>query len=38
MAAWFVTVDLDTPLLLPSDLRDWESAGHIVHFIIYALG
>ena len=34
MSARFVNVDHDTPLLLPPDLRDWVSRGHMVHFIM----
>lgn len=34
----FVTVDHDTPLLLPPDLRDWLPPGHLVHFIMDAIG
>ncbi len=37
MAARFVTVDHDTPLLLPPDLRDWVPDNHIVHFIMDAV-
>ena len=33
MAAKFVCVDHDTPLLMPPDLRDWVPEGHLVHFI-----
>ncbi len=38
MAAKFVNIDRDTPLLLPPDLRDWLGAGHMVHFIMDAVG
>ena len=34
MAARFVNLDYDTPLLLPPDLRDWVPAGHLAHFIL----
>ena len=34
MAARFVNIDYDTPLLLPPDLRDWVPAGHLAHFIL----
>ncbi len=34
MAARFVTVDYDTPLLLPPNLREWVPAGHLAHFIL----
>jgi len=38
MAARFVNIDHDTPLLLPPDLRDWVAADHLVHFIMDAVG
>jgi transposase len=34
MAARFVTIDYDTPLLLPRNLRDWVPVGHLAHFIL----
>jgi transposase len=34
MAARFVTIDYDTPLILPPNLRDWVPAGHLAHFIL----
>jgi transposase len=37
MAAKFVNIDRDTPLLLPPDLRDWVGADHMVHFIMDAV-
>lgn len=37
MAARFVNIDHDTPLLLPPDLRDWLPEDHLVHFIIDAV-
>ena len=37
MAARFVNSDRDTPLILPPDLRDWVSQGHLVHFILDAV-
>jgi transposase len=37
MAARFVNIDHDTPLLLPPDLRDWLPADHLVHFIMDAV-
>lgn len=37
MAARFVLIDRDTPLLLPPDLRDWVPAGHLAHLIIDAV-
>jgi transposase len=38
MATRFVSVDRDTPLLLPPDLREWVSEDHLVHFILDAVG
>ena len=38
MAVRFVNIDHDTPMLLPSDLRDWVSPDHMVHFIMDAVG
>jgi len=37
MAARFVFIDHDSPLLLPPDLRDWLPSGHMVHFIMDAV-
>src|SRR5213593_4631364 len=37
MAARFVTVDYDTPLILPPNLRDWVPAHHLAHFILDAV-
>ncbi len=37
MAARFVSIDHDTPLLLPPDLRDWISKDHMVHFVMDAV-
>ncbi len=37
MAARFVTVDYDTPLLLPPNLREWGPTGHLAHFILDAV-
>jgi len=37
MAARFVSIDRDTPLLLPPDMRDWVPANHLVHFILDAV-
>lgn len=34
MAARFVNIDYDTPLILPPNLRDWVPAGHLAHFIL----
>jgi hypothetical protein len=38
MAAKFVNIDHDKPLLLPPDLRDWLEPDHMVHFIMDAVG
>jgi len=37
MAAKFVSIDHDSPLLLPPDLRDWLPDDHMVHFIMDAV-
>jgi len=37
MPARFRTIDRDTPMLLPADLRDWVPANHVVHFILDAV-
>ena len=37
MATRFVSIDRDTPLLLPPDLRGWVPAAHLVHFILDAV-
>ena len=39
MAARFVNIDHDTPLLLllPPDIRDWVGPDHMVHFIMDAV-
>jgi transposase len=37
MPARFVSIDRDTPMLLPPDLRDWVPEDHLVHFIIDAV-
>lgn len=37
MPARFVTVDRQTPMFLPCDLREWLPGGHIVHFILDAV-
>jgi len=34
MAARFVNIDRQTPMLLPPDLRDWVPADDLVHFVI----
>jgi transposase len=38
MATRFVSVDHDTPLLLPPNLRDWVPDDHLVHFVLDAVG
>jgi transposase len=38
MPARFVTIDHDTPMLLPPDLRDWVPEDHLVHFVMDAVG
>jgi len=37
MAARFVNIDYDTPLMLPPNLRDWVPADHLAHFILDAV-
>ena len=37
MATRFVSIDHDTPLLLPPNLRDWVPDDHLVHFILDAV-
>jgi len=37
MSTRFISIDRDTPLLLPPNLRDWVPADHLVHFIIDAV-
>jgi transposase len=37
MAAKFVSIDHDSPLLLPPDLRDWLPSDHMVHFVMDAV-
>jgi len=37
MAARFVSVDRETPMLLPPDLRDWVPDDDLVHFVIEAV-
>ncbi len=37
MAARFVNIDYDTPLILPPNLRDWVPAGHLAHFLLDAV-
>ena len=38
MAQRFKTIDRNTPLLLPLDLRDWVAQDDPVHFVIDAVG
>lgn len=33
MAARFVNIDRQTPMLLPPDLRDWVPEDDLVHFV-----
>jgi transposase len=37
MAARFVNVDYDTPLILPPNLHDWLPPRHLAHFILDAV-
>jgi transposase len=37
MAARFVNIDYDTPLILPPNLREWVPASHLAHFILDAV-
>ncbi len=37
MAARFVNIDYDTPLMLAPNLRDWVPADHLAHFILDAV-
>lgn len=37
MGANFITVDRDTPMMFPPDLRDWVAEDSIVHFIVDAV-
>lgn len=34
MATKFITIDRNTPMLLPPDLRDWVEDDDLVHFIV----
>jgi transposase len=34
MSARYVTIDRETPMLFPVDMRDWLPENHLVHFII----
>ena len=37
MAARFVTVDRDTPLILPPDMREWVPENHLSQFVLEAV-
>lgn len=37
MAAHFVNIDYDTPLMLPPNLREWVPVNHLAHFILDAV-
>jgi transposase len=37
MAARFVNIDYDTPMILPPNLRDWVPEGHLANFILDAV-
>ena len=37
MAARFVSIDRNTPMLLPPDLREWVPEDDLVHFVIEAV-
>jgi transposase len=37
MAAQFVQIDRNTPMLMPPDLRDWVPGDDLVHFVIEAV-
>ena len=37
MATKFITVDRDTPMMFPPDLREWISEDSMVHFIVEAV-
>ena len=37
MAVRFITIDYDTPLILPPNLRDWVPTDHLAHFILDAV-
>ena len=37
MAARFINIDRNTPMLLPPDLRDWVAEDDLVHFVIEAV-
>jgi transposase len=37
MSARYVTIDRETPMLFPVDMRDWLPENHLVHFILEAV-
>jgi len=37
MSARFINIDRETPMLMPTDLRDWVPDNHLVHFIVEAV-
>lgn len=37
MSARFITIDRDTPLLMPPDMHDWLPDNHLVHFVVDAV-
>ena len=37
MGAGFITIDRDTPMMFPPDLREWVAEDSIVHFIVDAV-
>jgi hypothetical protein len=37
VAQRFKTIERNTPLLLPPDLRDWVAQDDLVHFVIHAV-
>ncbi len=37
MAARYINIDHDTPLLLPPDLREWVPENHLVHLVMDAV-
>jgi transposase len=37
MSARYVTIDRETPMLFPVDMRDWLPENHLVHFIVEAV-
>jgi len=37
MSTRFISIDRETPMLLPPDLRDWVPEKHLVHFVVDAV-